>query len=166
MAALSSNDLTNIENSSPTPTVQQQSHFHIYEPHWENVALTDKEVLLDTLIDIQLSIVTKSTRLCCPVVLLQFANRTELLHTSMILFITLCHSYDDIRTKFIEHPKLSLWLKTLLLDAFDSILKREAQLNIYRLCMVSSSNSNNNSNNSSGMKNNKYNEKEFLISNR
>lgn len=65
----------------------------------------------------------------------------------MILFITLCHSYDDIRTKFIEHPKLSLWLKTLLLDAYDSILKREAQMNIYRLCMVSSSN---NSNNSSG----------------
>jgi hypothetical protein len=68
----------------------------------------------------------------------------------MVLFITLCHSYDDIRTKFIEHPKLSLWLKTLLLDAYDSILKREAQLSIYRLCMVSSNN-NNSSNNSSGM---------------
>jgi len=66
----------------------------------------------------------------------------------MILFITLCHSYDDIRTKFIEHPKLSLWLKTLLLDAYDSILKREALLNIYRLSMVSN---NNTSNNSSGM---------------
>jgi hypothetical protein len=66
----------------------------------------------------------------------------------MILFITLCHSYDDIRTKFIEHPKLSLWLKTLLLDAYDSILKREALLNIYRLSMVSN---NSTSNNSSGM---------------
>ncbi|CAF3868679.1 unnamed protein product [Rotaria sp. Silwood2] len=147
IAALSSTDLTNIDNSSSTPIVHQQSHFHIYEPHWENVALTDKEILLDTLIDIQLSIVTKSTRLCCPVVLLQFANRTDLLHTSMTLFITLCHSYDDIRTKFIEHPKLSIWLKALLLDAYDTLLKREAQLNIYRLCMVSN---NNNSNISSG----------------
>ena len=63
----------------------------------------------------------------------------------MIIFITLCHSYDDIRAKFIEHPKLSLWLKTLLLDAYDSILKREAQLSIYRLCMVSNNNNNNNS---------------------
>ncbi|CAF3593955.1 unnamed protein product [Rotaria socialis] len=150
MAALSSSDLINIDNSTSTPIVHQQSHFHIYEPHWDNVALTDKEVLLDTLIDIQLSIVTKSTRLCCPVVLLQFANRTDLLHTSMILFITLCHSYDDIRAKFIEHPKLSLWLKILLLDAYDSILKREAQLNIYRLCIVSSNNNNSNSSNSSG----------------
>ncbi|CAF1418467.1 unnamed protein product, partial [Adineta steineri] len=147
IAALSSTDLTSIDIPSSTPIVHQQSHFHIHEAHWENVALIDKDVLLDTLIDIQLSIVTKSTRLCCPVVLLQFANRTDLLHTSMILFITLCHSYDDIRTKFIEHPKLSLWLKTLLLDAYDSILKREALLNIYRLSMVSS---NTISNNSSG----------------
>ena len=110
--------------------------------------MIDKDVLLDTLVDIQLSIVTKSTRLCCPVILLQFANRTDLLHTSMVLFITLCHSYDDVRTKFIEHPKLSLWLKTLLLDAYDSLLKREALFNIYRLSMVAS---NNISNNSSGM---------------
>ena len=66
----------------------------------------------------------------------------------MTLFITLCHSYDDIRMKFIEHPKLGVWLKTLLLDAYDSLLKREAQINIYRLSMVSS---NSNSNNSSGM---------------
>jgi hypothetical protein len=151
IAALSSTDLTNIDNpSSTTPVVQQQSHFHIHEPHWENIASIDKDIFLDTLIDIQLSIVTKSTRLCCPVVLLQFANRTDLLHTSMILFITLCHSYEDVRTKFIEHPKLSLWLKTLLLDSYDSLLKREAQLSIYRLCMVSNNN-NNNSNNSSGM---------------
>ncbi|CAF4659441.1 unnamed protein product, partial [Rotaria sp. Silwood2] len=147
IAALSATDLINIDNSSSTTFVHQQSHFHIYEPHWENVALTVKEILLDTLIDMQLSIVTKSTHLCCSVVLLQFANRTDLLHTSMTLFITLYHSYDDIRTKFIEHPKLSLWLKTLLIDVYDSLLKREAQLNIYRLCMVSS---NNNSNNSSG----------------
>jgi hypothetical protein len=78
----------------------------------------------------------------------------------MILFITLCHSYEDIRTKFIEHPKLSLWLKTLLLDSYDSLLKREAQLSIYRLCMLSNNNNNNNnnnssSNNSSGMMNKK-----------
>ena len=133
------------ENPAATPVVQQQSHFHIHEPHCENVALIDKSALLDTLIDIQLSIVTKSTRLCCPLVMFQFPNRTELLHTSMILFITLCHSYDDIRTKFIEHPKLSLWLKTLLLDTYDSMLKREAQSSIYRLCMVSSSNTSNTS---------------------
>ncbi|CAF3022682.1 unnamed protein product [Rotaria sp. Silwood2] len=145
IAALSATDLTNIDNSSSTPIVHQQCHFSIYEPHWENMALTDKDILLDTLIDVQLSIVTKSTRLCCPVVLLQFANRTDLLHTSMTLFITLCPSYDDIRTKFIEHPKLSLWLKTLLLDAYDSLLKREAQSNIFRLCMVSSNNNNNSS---------------------
>lgn len=121
----------------------------MYEPHWENVSLIDKDLFLDTLIDIQLSIVTKSTRLCCPVVFLQFASRTDLLHTSMILFITLCHSYEEIRTKFIEHPKLSLWLKTLLLDPYDPVLKREAQLSIFRLCMVSN-NPTNNSNNSSG----------------
>ncbi|CAF0871243.1 unnamed protein product [Adineta ricciae] len=147
IAALSSSDLTTMDIPSSTPAIQQQSHFHICESHWENVALIDKDVLLDTLVDIQLSIVTKSTRLCCPVVLLQFANRTDLLHTSMVLFITLCHSYDDVRTKFIEHPKLSLWLKTLLLDAYDSLLKREALFNIYRLSMVAS---NNISNNSSG----------------
>ena len=111
--------------------------------------LIDKDLFLDTLIDIQLSIVTKSTRLCCPVVLLQFANRTDLLHTSMILFIALCHSYEEIRTKFVEHPKLSLWLKSLLLDSYDPLLKREAQMSIYRLCMVST-NPTNNSNNSSG----------------
>jgi hypothetical protein len=161
IAALSSTDLTTIENPSSTAPViqqqqqqqQQQSHFHIHEPHWENVALIDKDLFLDTLIDIQLSIVTKSTRLCCPVVLLQFANRTDLLHTSMILFITLCHSYEEIRTKFIEHPKLSVWLKTLLLDSYDTLLKREAQLSIFRLCMVSNSNNNTNtsSNNSSGI---------------
>ncbi len=155
IAALSSTDITTIDSSSSTtPIIQQQSHFHIHEPHWENVALIDKDLFLDTLIDIQLSIVTKSTRLCCPVVLLQFANRTDLLHTSMVLFITLCHSYEDIRTKFIEHPKLSIWLKTLLLDSYDSLLKREAQLSIYRLCMVSNSNNNStntNSNNSSGI---------------
>ena len=66
----------------------------------------------------------------------------------MILFITLCHSFEDIRMKFIEHTKLSLWLKTLLLDSYDSLLKREAQLSIYRLCMVSTNHQN--SNNSSG----------------
>jgi hypothetical protein len=140
LAALSSSDLLTIDSSSSASIAQQQSHIHIHEPHWENVCLIDKSLLLDTLLDVQLSIVTKSTRLCCPLVLLQFSNRSDLLHTSMILFITLCHSYDDIRTKFVQHAKLSLWLKTLLLDTYDSILKREAQLSIYRLCMVPSNN--------------------------
>lgn len=150
-AALSSSDAIPLDNTtSTTPAIHQQSHFHIHEPHWENVSLIDKDLFLDTLIDIQLSIVTKSTRLCCPVVFLQFNNRTDLLHTSMILFITLCHSYEGIRMKFIEHPKLSLWLRTLLLDSYDTLLKREAHSSISRLCMVSN-NPINNSNNSSGM---------------
>jgi hypothetical protein len=139
MAALSTNDLHTFDHPSSIPIGHQPSQYHIHEPHWENVNLVDKEALLDTLIDIQSSIVTKSTRVCCPLVVLQFANRTDLLHTSMTLFITLCHYYDEIRAKFIEHPQLSVWLKTLLIDTYDTILKREALLSIYRLCMISSS---------------------------
>lgn len=135
---------------------QQQCQIQIHEPHWENILLIDKDRLFDALIDIQLSIVTKSVRLCCPLVLLQFSNRTDLLHTSMTLLITLCHSYEEIRTKFIEHPKQSLWLKTLLLDTYDLILKREAQTSIYRLVMVSNNNSTNNNSSSGKEKDSKH----------
>ena len=77
--------------------------------------MIDKDLFLDTLIDIQLAIVYEKYHVYV-VRLFSYNLLIEQIYyiTSMILFITLCHSYEEIRTKFIEHPKLSLWLKNII----------------------------------------------------
>ncbi|CAF1004126.1 unnamed protein product, partial [Didymodactylos carnosus] len=117
---------------------QQQQQYPISEPHSENISMIDKDLLLRCLIDLQLLIVNKTTvsRVICPCMYFFFTNQTEILHQSMALLIPLCHYYESIRCQFLKYEQLKPWLKTLLLDAHEPMLRREAALCIFRLIIA------------------------------